>query len=122
MHDKLKTSNESRQNDRNIKINKNVPSKVEEVNNDKIVSISPLNHPKNSTFNMFEISKFNFPIYANKQDLTPKLMIINQQLKEKLNIYEVKYREVIDDFTKLQSICKELESFYLVTFNSLFKK
>jgi len=49
-------------------------------------------------------------------------MIINQQLKDKIGIYEVKYKEVIDEFTKLQNICKDLESFYLETFNSIFKK
>jgi len=74
----------------------------------------------------FQFSKFEFSLYSSSgdqsKDLNSKLITINQQLKDKLGIYEVKYKEVIDEFTKLQNICKDLENFYLETFNTIFKK
>ena len=70
----------------------------------------------------FTVSKFDFGFSSHNSELNSKLIIINQQLKDKLGIYEVKYKEIIEEYTKLQSICKDLESFYLETFNKIFKK
>ncbi len=80
-----------------------------------------VNSNANANANL-EMVQFSLNFIPSSENINNKLLSINKQLKDKLGIYEVQYKEVIDEFTKLQTIYKELENFYLETFNLLFKK